>query len=372
MKKKLFKTVLIIPMLMTAMFSAKAQSINYTIRNDVQTSEKMLEFDLYLLNTNPQTPINLCALQSSVFLNEEIENGGTITASIIPGTSEMNSNQQPTAILYRNHCVMIAVRPHPNCSNGTIISTTASGTRLCRVRLSNTEAFASEKANMRFLFTTHPWRTVVMYFDSNCKKNEIQLDATNCFNLGNNPTLNTLGAVRTDSIRMISNTTAKACGKITALGSPSPKEYGFVYSSINSQPSVSDSLVNRGGTSSIASFTDAITGLTASSYYVRAFASSELGTVYGDVFTFNQNKKAKINFYQDPPKVFETSGSVIIDLSGCGNNIFTAYLLDQIGRVFWNKTLSGGTVNTYTLPAKGGYVVKLNSSDFSKAYKIVF
>jgi len=75
MEKNLFKTGLIISMLMIAMFSAKAQSINYTIRNDVQTSERTLEFDLYLLNTNTQIPINLCALQSGLLVNEEIENG---------------------------------------------------------------------------------------------------------------------------------------------------------------------------------------------------------------------------------------------------------------------------------------------------------
>lgn len=69
-------------------------------------------------------------------------------------------------------------------------------------------------------------------------------------------------------------------GKIISSGSPSYKEKGFVYSTTYTEPTISDNkwIVKGNGAGE---FEYRATGLTNKTYYVRAYATNELGTVYG-------------------------------------------------------------------------------------------
>lgn len=169
---------------------------NYTIANDVQTSDRKLEFDLYLRNTLPPDTFELAIIQAGILVNSGILNGGTITASIVPGTSELVSSQQPTSITYAtgtpNGCIKIAAKPGPQCGNGTIIDTTGLGTRICRVRITNSVAFASSsQANLAFNFTISPYPTKVFRYTGNpCSGVELTTSSSNCFSLASNPVLN--------------------------------------------------------------------------------------------------------------------------------------------------------------------------------------
>ncbi|MDR3705750.1 MAG: SBBP repeat-containing protein [Paludibacteraceae bacterium] len=275
-------------------FSTIPQCFTYTIQNEVQTSDKTLEFDLYLLNTDAATPIQIASVQSGVFVNAAIANGGTITASIVSGSSDMSSSQQPSAISSitsgSGYYVRIAAENYPGCGNGTIMSTTFPGTRVCRVKLSNTNAFSSTKANMDFNFSTIPYPTKVFYYQSSCSNiASIQLvtNSINCYrsSSANNPTLNSLPTVSTDSVINVNSSSVTANGTITASGSPFPTQLGFVYSS-SATFSNPTTVTCSAGTSGV--FTSSITGLSAgSTYYVKAFASNAAGTVYGDVIQFS-------------------------------------------------------------------------------------
>jgi hypothetical protein len=90
---------------------------NYTIANDVQTSDRTLEFDLYLLNTQPSTTLQLSIIQAGILVNSGIVNGGIITASLLPGYSELVPLQQPNTITWAsgtpNGCIKIAARTGP-------------------------------------------------------------------------------------------------------------------------------------------------------------------------------------------------------------------------------------------------------------------
>jgi hypothetical protein len=197
------------------------------------------------------------------------------------------------------------------------------------------------------------------------------LDSTNCYSLSANPRLNTLPTVSTDSIRQINAYSSKVKGSINALGSPLAAERGFVYSSIHKLPTLSDSVVYLGVDSVMGSFSTTLSGLASGSFYIRAFASNGAGTAYGELLTL---KSAKVSpeLFLPELKVFGAAGLLTIDLSACGNAVYTAYLLDENGRSVWCKSLSGGSSYSYSLPGKGVYLVNLISSGGQKTFKIVF
>lgn len=170
-----------------------SQSYTYTISNDIQTSDRTMEFDLYLLNTNPDVPVEISVAQAGILLNPAIVNGGIVTASFVAGASQMVSSQVPTAITYSSSssCIKIAAKAPPGCGSGTVISSTGLGTRLCRVKLTNTVAFAVVKANLTFNFTAIPYNTFFGKYRPDCTGSDaLSIDETLAFSLANNATLN--------------------------------------------------------------------------------------------------------------------------------------------------------------------------------------
>jgi hypothetical protein len=176
--------------------AAPMAEFNYTIRNDVQTSDRTLEFDLYLLDTQPSVAMELSIIQAGILVNSGIIGGGTITTAIVTGYSDLNAAQRPTNALWAtgspNGCIKVTPKPGPGCGSGTIISTTGFGTRICRVRITNSVPFtASSQANLTFNFTTSPYPTkVIQYSGTPCSANELTTNGSNCFFNGNNPLLN--------------------------------------------------------------------------------------------------------------------------------------------------------------------------------------
>ncbi|MCP4709536.1 MAG: IPTL-CTERM sorting domain-containing protein, partial [Planctomycetes bacterium] len=84
----------------------------------------------------------------------------------------------------------------------------------------------------------------------------------------------------------ISTTTATGNGNITDLGVPNPTQHGVCWST-SENPTTADSKTEGGAVSATGSFASSITGLTAgTTYYVRAYATNRLGTVYGSDVNF--------------------------------------------------------------------------------------
>lgn len=165
----------------------------YTIANDLQVSDRVLEFDLYILANNPEQSFELAAIQCGINVNPEIYNGGTITAAILPGTSQLtNSAQYPTNITFNQaeNTLKIAPRGAPGKGKGSIISTTSPGTRICRVSLTNTVPFKEmSHANLTFCFTTSPYPTKVAEYISGLNT-VLTSNSTNCFSMASIKTLN--------------------------------------------------------------------------------------------------------------------------------------------------------------------------------------
>ena len=97
-------------------------------------------------------------------------------------------------------------------------------------------------------------------------------------------TSNTTG-VTTNSVTSIQQTTATCGGSVVSQGGASVTARGVCWST-TANPTVALSTKTTDG-SGTGSFTSNITGLTPdSAYYVRAYATSSAGTVYGNEFTF--------------------------------------------------------------------------------------
>ncbi|MDD4968321.1 MAG: hypothetical protein PHT07_02715, partial [Paludibacter sp.] len=166
---------------------------NYTIANDVQVTDRVLEFDLFVLDTDPTQPFEMAAIQAGITVDPAIYNGGTITVAILPGTSQFtNTAQYPSSISFvqAQNIIRIAAKPAPGTGFGSIISTTAPGTRVCRLSITNTVPFTvNSRANLTFNFTTIPYPTKIAQYVANLNTVLVS-DASNCFSNATNMYLN--------------------------------------------------------------------------------------------------------------------------------------------------------------------------------------
>lgn len=148
-----------------------AQNPTYycAITNDALVSSSVYEFDLVLSRTG-STSFELANFQAGIIISSSFVNGGSITASVVSGSSELNTEQIPTAITYTaaSNCIKLAPRrpprtldplTHTSTTNGTVISTT--GTRICRIRLTNSGTFGTASMDPVWNFSTAPYNTIV-------------------------------------------------------------------------------------------------------------------------------------------------------------------------------------------------------------------
>ncbi len=123
-----------------------ATDFQITLQNVVQTTDRVLEFDIYLRNNDLANSMEMATFQAGITLNSAIYSGGSLTATIVAGTSTLtNSAQVPTSITYTasSTIIKLAAKSPPGAGSGSIISQVSPGTRIIRVRLTSTVAFAA-------------------------------------------------------------------------------------------------------------------------------------------------------------------------------------------------------------------------------------
>jgi uncharacterized protein (TIGR02145 family) len=92
--------------------------------------------------------------------------------------------------------------------------------------------------------------------------------------------------VETDSVQNITSSSAEAEGEILSLGSSAVIQHGHCWSS-DPDPTTEDLKTELGPASMTGSFTSYLTGLdTATTYYVRAYATNNEGIAYGNEISF--------------------------------------------------------------------------------------
>ncbi len=99
--------------------------------------------------------------------------------------------------------------------------------------------------------------------------------------IGDAPTLTT------QAVTNIGLITATGNGTITSLGIPNPTQYGVVWSTATNPTVALSTKTTIGAGATIGAFTSNMTGLTANTlYYVKAYATNNAGTNYGNEVTF--------------------------------------------------------------------------------------
>ncbi len=95
-----------------------------------------------------------------------------------------------------------------------------------------------------------------------------------------------LPIVTTQGVNAVGTTTATGNGTITATGEPNPTEHGVVWNTTG-EPTIADGKTTDGAVSATGPFSSLMTGLTPGTvYYVRAYATNTMGTVYGEEVNF--------------------------------------------------------------------------------------
>ena len=127
-----------------------------------------------------------------------------------------------------------------------------------------------------------------------------------------NPTVYTLSATTTDS------NSAKTTGRIDSDGGAPLTSYGFVYSKQNNNPNLGDEKVTL-GTSANGEFEANLSELQPeTTYYVRAFATNEITTAYGNVKTFTTEAGTYFGF-DTPREGAELEAGSVFDVTWSTN-----------------------------------------------------
>ena len=151
---KLRSIVLAVMVLSSAFTYAAVDDFELSVRNITQTAPNRLEFDLYLLDTDPGQVFELASCQFGFLLNSFIYNGGTLSVVIDNTGSGLIAGQQfisspgvvsslsgyPGQTLIRLAGNTPPPVP-PGAGVGTVISTSGNGTLLTHFILTSTVDF---------------------------------------------------------------------------------------------------------------------------------------------------------------------------------------------------------------------------------------
>ncbi|NIA11064.1 MAG: hypothetical protein GWP10_15385, partial [Nitrospiraceae bacterium] len=116
--------------------------------------------------------------------------------------------------------------------------------------------------------------------------------------------------VSTDSVVVITDSTATGFGNITALGGSNPTAHGFCWNTTG-DPTISDHISNEGAAGSTGSFSTTMTGLAVGqTYYAKAYVTNTNGTTYGDEIIFVMVLPPKGNGSENDPYQIATPGNL--------------------------------------------------------------
>ncbi len=172
-----------------------------TMQNIIQTAPNELEFDLYILDTDPTQVLPMASVQYGIYFNLGILNGSATSSDMVyvyphsGGFSDLPSVMAPNgSSTLATGLIRIAGRAAPGCANGFIISTVAPGTRTNRFRLTSSVPF-TPNSTPDFVFTsntaTNPsYATRFAWYNPACTNVQLPvISGVNAIVIGN-PVLN--------------------------------------------------------------------------------------------------------------------------------------------------------------------------------------
>jgi hypothetical protein len=180
-----------------------------------------------------------------------------------------------------------------------------------------------------------------------------------------------LASITTSTVTSITDVTATSGGDVTSIGGSAVSSRGICFAS-TPNPTLANSIVSGG--SGAGTFTSNLIGLLPSTtYYVRAYATNNTGTAYGNevVFTTNApNAITELNeqlIYSCYPNPF--NGTLIIQLKP-GTKALKMNILNILGESVYSEVLyrEQNVVNLQALP-KGIYFIAVEGQAGRKLYK---
>jgi len=160
--------ILVLGLLIAPACFAQTPSYTCTLANDVQTANNVYEFDIYLLRKGA-TQFELAQIQFGFLYNDAIRNGGTLSVSYVTGSvdaSIVSSGQENNDFNTSTAgCIKIAAKlPTGGSGTGAIISNVSPGTRVGRLRLTNSIPFVGTLMNIAWSFSTLPYPSKVFAY----------------------------------------------------------------------------------------------------------------------------------------------------------------------------------------------------------------
>ncbi len=190
--------------------------------------------------------------------------------------------------------------------------------------------------------------------------------------------------VTTQAVSSITATTATGNGNIIDLGIPNPTAHGVCWST-SENPTTAGSKDDKGAASEPGAFTASITGLSAgTTYYVRAFATNDAGTVYGSQVSFKTNTPPTVSnrTFNDIHKgnVYPNLSNVFLDYVDADSDDLQNIRISALpgnGTLFYDQnnygTIDDGEVITVNqeIPRDSiiwGYLKYLNTDGVSSSF----
>jgi len=226
-----------------------------------------------------------------------------------------------------------------------------------------------------------PNSTYYLYaFISNDNNNTMYTDTVSFRTYG-------LPSVSILSVNDIDSVSITASGRIDNIGNPGITQHGFCWSK-DINPTIQDHSADLGAVDSLIVFNSNINSLEQSTqYYIRVFATNEVGTVYSDAVSLTTLETAinslpdEFTLDQNYPNPFNPTTTLQYGLPETSN--MTLNIFDIAGRkikqwnitnqqpgwheVIWDGTdMNGNTVST------GVYIYSLQAGDFIDTKKMVF
>ena len=150
-----------------------------------------------------------------------------------------------------------------------------------------------------------------------------------------------LPTVNTSAISSITNTTATCGGNVTDIGGAAVTARGVCWST-SSGPTINNNKTTDSSGSGV--FTSSITGLTIGmTYYVRAYATNSVGTVYGNEISFSTNV----------PSITTTDISSITATTAIAGGIVTNGSAVTARGICWSSAANPTTTNNKTIDGVG-------------------
>ncbi len=148
--------------------------------------------------------------------------------------------------------------------------------------------------------------------------------------------------VSTQSVSNIGIFTATGNGTVSSLGTSNLTQYGHCWN-ISGSPTISDSKTELGVKSSTGTFTSNIAGLIGSTtYYVKAYATSSVGTAYGSQVSFTTLQSDPVLAVNGFSPISSTSATVLGSITTVGSPAPTHY------GFCWNTTTTPTISNSKT------------------------